>query len=85
MPTSGLEKGLDSLQRYCASWVMGSALSFFLLFFILYTARSQTTSWLIDKGEFDIPVEGKEDVAITPTPSSPKLNELMLNLSERRS
>ena len=30
-------------------------------------------------------MEGKEDVAITPTASSPKLNELMLNLSERRS
>ena len=84
VPTPGLEKGLDVLQSQCASWVMGSALSFFALFLFICTARSQATSWLIDKGGFDVPVEGKEDEAITPPVPSPDLSELMMNLSERR-
>ena len=60
-------------------------MSFFFLFLILYIAQSKPTSWLIDKGGFDVLVEGKEDVAVMPTAPSLELNELMLNLTERRS
>ena len=37
VPTSGLEKGLDVLQGYCASWVMGSALSLLIILHSLYS------------------------------------------------
>ena len=56
----------------------------FTLFLFLCTARSQATSWLIDKGGFDVLVEGKEDVVVKPPVSSPELSEFMMNHSERR-
>ena len=45
---------------------------------------SQPTSLLTDIGGLDILIEGKQDVTIMPPVSRPKLNEFMLNLSERR-